>query len=43
VRIRPYPFAESPAPFELVRRVIPRGRNGGVLATPSERVAITFE
>lgn len=44
VRIRPYPFAESPARFELVRRVLSKDGNGdGVLATPPERVAITFE
>ena len=43
VRIRPYPFAELPAPFELVRRVLPKTRNGGVLATQPERIAITFE
>ena len=43
VRISPYPFAESPAPFELVRRVLPKARNHEVLATPPERIAITFE
>lgn len=43
VQIRPYPFAESPAPFELVRRVLSKNGNGAVLDTPPERVAITFE
>jgi Protein of unknown function (DUF3891) len=43
VRIAPFPFVESPAQFELVRRVLPKGRAADVLATPGERVAITFE
>jgi len=43
VQIRPYPFAESPAPFELVRRVLSKNGTGAVLDTPPERVAITFE
>ena len=43
VRVSPYPFAESPARFELVRRVLPKGGGAGVLETPPERVAITFE
>jgi hypothetical protein len=43
VRIDPYPFGESPARFELVRRVLPKSARAEVLATPPERVAITFE
>jgi Protein of unknown function (DUF3891) len=43
VRMTPYPFAESPARFELVRRVLPKSGRAEVLATPEERVAITFE
>jgi hypothetical protein len=43
VRMSPYPFAESPAPFELVRRVLPKEGRAEVLTTPTERVAITIE
>jgi len=43
VRMAPFPFVESPARFELVRRVLPKGRAAEVLATPAERVAITIE
>jgi len=43
VRIRPYPFGDAPAQFALVRRVLPKDGAAGVLATPAERVAITFE
>jgi hypothetical protein len=43
VRIRPYPFGEAPARFELVRRVLPKDARAEVLATPPERVGITFE
>jgi hypothetical protein len=43
VRMSPYPFADSPAPFELVRRVLPKHGRAEVLATPTERVAITIE
>ena len=43
VRMSPYPFAESPARFELVRRLLPKGRGAGVLETPPERVRIAFE
>jgi hypothetical protein len=43
VRMSPYPFAESPARFELVRRVMPKAEHAEVLATPAERVAITIE
>ncbi|HZO98467.1 MAG TPA: DUF3891 family protein [Gaiellaceae bacterium] len=43
VRISPFPFAEAPARFELVRRLLPKGTRSGVLAVPGERVGITFE
>jgi hypothetical protein len=43
VRMSPYPFGESPAQFELVRRVLPKNGGAEVLATPTERVAITIE
>jgi len=43
VRIEPYPFAESPVRFELVRRVLPKSGHAQVLETPAEHVAITFE
>jgi len=43
VRMNPYPFAESPATFELVRRVMPKSENAEVLATPVDRVAIVIE
>jgi hypothetical protein len=43
VRMSPYPFAESPARFELVRRLLPKDGHAGVLATPPEQVAITIE
>lgn len=42
-RIEPFPFVESPARFSLVRRVLPRVANGGVLAAPSERVEIVLQ
>jgi hypothetical protein len=43
VRISPYPFAESPARFSLVRRILPRSGTVDVLSTLPERVAITLE
>jgi Protein of unknown function (DUF3891) len=43
VRIGPYPFAESPASFSLVRRVLPKSGTADVLGTPPERLTITFE
>jgi hypothetical protein len=43
VRLAPYPFVESPASFELVRRVMPKGEHAEVLATPVERVPIAIE
>ena len=48
VRIDPYPFAEEPATFEVVRRVLPKGDSGDAnafrrrfAATPPEHVPIT--
>ena len=43
VRMSPYPFGESPASFELLRRVLPKNGPAEVLATPTERVAISIE
>jgi hypothetical protein len=43
VRMAPHPFGESPARFELVRRVMPKAERSEVLATAAERVAITIE
>jgi hypothetical protein len=43
VRISPYPFGDTPARFELVRRVLPKNGHAAILATPPERVAITIE
>lgn len=42
VRCHPFPFAESPARFSLLRRVLPKG-SADILAVPAERVPITFE
>jgi hypothetical protein len=43
VRLSPYPFAESPVTFSLVRRLIPKGAAKEVLSVPPERVEITIE
>jgi hypothetical protein len=43
VRLGPYPFEESPASFSLIRRLIPKGTTGDVLAVAPQRVAITLE
>jgi hypothetical protein len=43
VRMEPFPFRESPARFELVRRVLPKGARAEVLETTAERVAISIE
>src|SRR4051812_46814624 len=40
VRMSPYPFGDSPAAFELVRRVMPKNGRADVLATPTERVGV---
>jgi hypothetical protein len=42
-RIEPFPFVESPARFSLVRRVVPRVAEGGVLGVAPERVEIVLE
>jgi hypothetical protein len=43
IRIDPFPFAESPARFVLVRRVLAKGAPADVLAIPGEPVEITIE
>jgi hypothetical protein len=43
VRLRPYPFGDTPARFSLVRRLLPKDGGADVLATPPERVEITVE
>ena len=43
VRVSPYPFAESPARFTLVRRVVPKGTGVAVLDVAPEQVEITVE
>jgi Protein of unknown function (DUF3891) len=43
VRISPYPFAEAPAGFSLVRRVLPKSGAVDVLSIPPERVSIALE
>jgi hypothetical protein len=43
VRLDPYPFAESPAHFSLLRRVIPKDGSADVLAAPPQETAISIE
>ena len=43
VRIDPFPFAESPGSFSLVRRVIPKNGAVDVLAAPPQATAIEIE
>jgi Protein of unknown function (DUF3891) len=43
IRLEPFPFGETPARFELVRRVLAKNGRADVLASPPERVAITIE
>jgi hypothetical protein len=43
IGLEPFPFADGPASFSVVRRVIPKSGEPEVLATPAERVAITIE
>jgi hypothetical protein len=43
VRIDPFPFVEAPARFGLVRRLLPKKAHAEVLATPPERIELTFE
>jgi Protein of unknown function (DUF3891) len=43
VRLTPYPFAESPARFMLVRRLVPKDDGDDVLAVEPQSVEITVE
>jgi hypothetical protein len=43
VRMAPFPFAESPARFSLLRRVVAKNGRPDVLGTPTERVEIAVE
>jgi hypothetical protein len=44
VRMDPYPFAESPASFSLLRRLVPKGATGrDLLRLAAERTALTVE
>ena len=43
VRLDPYPFADRPAHFSLLRRVVPKGSANELLAVEPERVEITIE
>jgi len=43
VRIEPYPFADSPSHFSLLRRILPKGGTLGVLAASPQETTITVE
>jgi Protein of unknown function (DUF3891) len=43
VRIDPYPFAESPAHFSLLRRILPKDGGTDVLVAPPQETTITVE
>lgn len=44
VRMRPFPFARSPARFSLLRRLLPKGEAAaGVLAAPPQATPITID
>lgn len=43
VRLDPYPFAEAPASFSFVRRVLPKDGSVDVLAAPPQETAITID
>ena len=43
IALEPFPFAERPSRFGLVRRVLPKDARGDVLGTKRERVEITIE
>jgi hypothetical protein len=43
VKLAPYPFAESPAHFSLLRRILPKDGSVGVLAAPPQETTITIE
>jgi hypothetical protein len=43
VKLEPYPFAESPGSFSLVRRVVPKDGSTNVLAAPPQETTITID
>jgi len=43
VKLAPYPFAENPAHFSLIRRVIPKNDSVDVLAGAPQETAITID
>ena len=43
VKLDPYPFAESPGSFSLIRRVIAKNGSVDVLAAPPQETAITID
>jgi hypothetical protein len=43
VKLAPFPFAESPGSFSLVRRVLPKDGSVDVLAAPPQDTAITVD
>jgi hypothetical protein len=43
VRLAPFPFAERPARFSLLRRLVPKNGRPEILATAPEHVEITIE
>ena len=43
IRIDPYPFADSPARFSLLRRLVPKNGRPDVLAVEPERVELSLE
>ena len=43
VRLSPYPFADAPGSFTLVRRVLPKDGDVDVLAIPPQETAITID
>jgi hypothetical protein len=43
VKLEPYPFAETPASFSLLRRVIPKDGRLDVLAASPQETTITTE
>jgi hypothetical protein len=43
VRMDPFPFAESPARFSLLRRLVPKNGRPDVLSVEPERIELTLE
>jgi hypothetical protein len=43
VRMQPFPFAEGPARFVLLRRIVAKEGRPPILGTPTERVELTIE